>query len=148
MTKTLYEARTTHDRVRGVLCEALGVDEEEVVPEATLQADLGAESIDFLDIVFRCEREFKITMRPKRRISDVFPTAWEGLDDERFCVGANPYSANSHGRLTDDGLAKLQKDYPLLDLNGFDRSNTTEELYEKETVDYLVRYIDAKLNKR
>ena len=47
-------------KVSGTLIEALNVDEEEVTPQATLQGDLGAESIDFLDIVFRLEREFGI----------------------------------------------------------------------------------------
>ena len=48
------------DKVQTTLVDALGVDEEDVTREATLQGDLGAESIDFLDIVFRLEREFGI----------------------------------------------------------------------------------------
>ena len=40
-------------QVREVLIEALGVDDDEITTEATLMGDLGAESIDFLDIVFR-----------------------------------------------------------------------------------------------
>ena len=36
-----------------VLVDALSVDAEDVVPTATLKGDLGAESIDYLDIVFR-----------------------------------------------------------------------------------------------
>ena len=47
-------------KVRTALTEALGVDDEEVVPEATMVGDLGAESIDFLDIVFRLEKSFGI----------------------------------------------------------------------------------------
>ena len=47
-------------KVQGVLTDALGVDAEEVSPEKTLQGDLGAESIDFLDIVFRLEKAFSI----------------------------------------------------------------------------------------
>jgi acyl carrier protein len=49
-----------YTRVSATLVEALHVDEEEIKPTATLQGDLGAESIDFLDIVFRLEREFGI----------------------------------------------------------------------------------------
>ena len=41
------------DKVKDALVDALGVDDDEVTPEATLVGDLGAESIDFLDIVFR-----------------------------------------------------------------------------------------------
>src|SRR4051794_21269778 len=54
----------THDeiyeKVQATLVDALGVDEEDVTRAATLQGDLGAESIDFLDIVFRLERNFGI----------------------------------------------------------------------------------------
>jgi acyl carrier protein len=41
------------EKVRTALVDALGVDEDEVTPNATMVGDLGAESIDFLDIVFR-----------------------------------------------------------------------------------------------
>ena len=50
-------------QVTKVLVQALGVEEDDIKPSATLQADLGAESIDFLDIVFRLEREFEIKIR-------------------------------------------------------------------------------------
>ena len=50
------EVRT---KVTKVLVEALGVEEDDVTPSATLQAELGAESIDFLDIAFRLEGEFE-----------------------------------------------------------------------------------------
>ena len=54
----------THDeiyqKVQATLVDALGVDEEDVTRAATLQGDLGAELIDFLDIVFRLERNFGI----------------------------------------------------------------------------------------
>src|SRR5436309_12684997 len=53
-----------YGKVVRVLVEALNVDEDGVTPTATLQGDLGAESIDFLDIVFRLEREFGISPRP------------------------------------------------------------------------------------
>ncbi len=49
-------------KVQSTLVDALGVDEEQVEPGATLQGDLEAESIDFLDIVFRLERNFGITI--------------------------------------------------------------------------------------
>ena len=49
-----------YQKVSATLVEALNVDEDEIQPTSTLQGDLGAESIDFLDIVFRLEREFGI----------------------------------------------------------------------------------------
>jgi acyl carrier protein len=53
------------------LVDALGVDEEEVTPSATMVGDLGAESIDFLDIVFRLEKAFDI----KIHRGELFPEA-------------------------------------------------------------------------
>ena len=52
-------------RVTKVLVHALGVEEGDIKPSATLQGDLGAESIDFLDITFRLEREFGIKYSPE-----------------------------------------------------------------------------------
>ena len=48
------------EKVQETLVDALGLDDDEVTPEATLIEDLGAESIDFLDIVFRLEKAFDI----------------------------------------------------------------------------------------
>ena len=56
-------------KVQETLVDALGVDDDEVTPEATLQGDLGAESIDFLDIVFRLEKNFNFKI-PK---GELFP---------------------------------------------------------------------------
>ena len=46
-----------YTKVKDVLVDALGVDDDEVTPAASLRGDLGAESIDFLDISFRLELE-------------------------------------------------------------------------------------------
>ena len=51
------------DKVREALVDALGVEDDEVTPDATLVGDLGAESIDFLDIVFRLEKTFGVLVR-------------------------------------------------------------------------------------
>ena len=52
-----------YQKVSATLIEALNVDEDEIKPTATLQGDLGAESIDFLDIVFRLERAFGVARK-------------------------------------------------------------------------------------
>ena len=56
-------------KVQAALIDALGVDDDEVTPEATMVGDLGAESIDFLDIVFKLEKSFGI----KVATEDLFP---------------------------------------------------------------------------
>ena len=53
-----------YPKVAEIIADALGCDEEEVQPESSLINDLDAESIDFLDIVFRLEREFKVNIFP------------------------------------------------------------------------------------
>ena len=58
-----------YEKIQTALIDALGVDDDEVTAEATLVGDLGAESIDFLDIVFRLEKAFDIEI-PR---SELFP---------------------------------------------------------------------------
>lgn len=57
-------------QVTEVLVDALGVDDDEVTPDASLVDDLGAEEIDFLDIVFRMEKSFGIRI-PRGDIFDM-----------------------------------------------------------------------------
>src|ERR1700747_3037448 len=94
-------------KVSATLVEALNVDEEEIKPTATLQDDLGAESIDFLDIVFRLEREFEIKI-PR---GELFPESIFQGDSEFVC----------EGRVTDKGMAELRQRMPYADLSRFDQ---------------------------
>ena len=83
------------DKVRTCLVDALGVDDEEVTPEATMVGDLGAESIDFLDMVFRLERAFKIKI-PRGKIVE---NARGDLPEAEF---------EQKGIVTEKGLAQLK----------------------------------------
>ena len=83
-----------YTKVSATLVEALNVDEDEIKPTSTLQGDLGAESIDFLDIVFRLEREFGIKI-PR---GELFP--------ESIFQGDPDFVQN--GRVTDKGLRELR----------------------------------------
>src|SRR5438067_12913184 len=84
-----------YSKVQGVLVEALGVDEEQVKPNARLRQDLGAESIDFLDIVFRLERAFKVKIPRGKLIED----ARGDLSEAEFEKG---------GAVTDAGFQRLK----------------------------------------
>jgi acyl carrier protein len=70
---------TTFEGVRDVLVDALGVDDDDVTPEAVLGKDLGAESIDALDITYRLEKIFRITM-PMQEVADSFRKYAEAAD--------------------------------------------------------------------
>jgi acyl carrier protein len=120
-----------YGRVARVLVESLNADEEDLTPTATLQGDLGAESIDFLDIVFRLEREFGIQI-PR---GELFPeSVFRG--DPVFV---------SEGNVTDKGIDELRSRMPYADLSGFDRDRRLSAVPDLFTVDLITRYIAWKL---
>src|SRR5215472_4773211 len=96
-----------YSKVSATLVEALNVDEEDINPASTLQGDLGAESIDFLDIVFRLEREFGIKI-PR---GELFP--------ESIFQGDPEFVQN--GRVTQKGLTELKARMPFSDLDQFEQ---------------------------
>ena len=121
-------------QVKEVLIDALGVDEEEVTGSATLMGDLGAESIDFLDIVFRLEKTFGIKV-PRE---ELFPIE---------TIMNNPEFV-SHGKFTDKGLAELENKIPHTDLSLFRNDPDINKLGDLFTVDSIVNYIKSKLENR
>ena len=120
-----------YSKVSATLVEALNVDEEEIKPTSTLQGDLGAESIDFLDIVFRLEREFGIKI-PR---NELFP--------ESIFQGDPDFVQN--GRVTPKGLDELRQRMPFADLSKFEQSPEVSHLSDLFTVDLITRYIQGKL---
>jgi len=112
------------------LVDALGVDEDDVTPAATLQGDLGAESIDFLDIVFRLERNFGIKI-PR---GELFP---ENLTADPEWV--------SDGKLTTKGLSELRSRLPFADLAKLESDPSVEKIGDLYTVEMLVHYVQSKL---
>ena len=118
-------------KVSETLVEALNVDEDQVTPGATLQGDLGAESIDFLDIVFRLEREFGIKI-PR---GELFPESiFQG--DPEFV---------QDGRVTPKGLDELRAKMPFADLRRFEQNPEVSHLSDLFTVELITRYIQGKL---
>lgn len=119
-------------KVQEVLVDALGVDDDEISSEATLMGDLGAESIDFLDIVFRLEKAFSVKV-PRE---ELFPA--EGLLNNPDLV--------SNGKLTEQGLAELRENVPHTDLTEFEKDPDINKLPDLFTVNAIVNYIDGKVN--
>jgi acyl carrier protein len=120
-----------YEKVSATLVEALNVDEDEVTPDATLQGDLGAESIDFLDIVFRLEREFGIKI-PR---GELFPESiFQG--DPEFV---------QDGKVTDKGIAELRARMPFADLSAFEKNPEVSHISDLFTVELITRYIEGKL---
>ncbi|MCC7407757.1 MAG: acyl carrier protein [Phycisphaeraceae bacterium] len=117
-------------KVQSVLVDALGVDDDEVTPEAKLVADLGAESIDFLDIVFRLEKAFTIKIDQ----NELFPESI--LTDPRYVLD---------GKVTDDGMAELKRRLPHLDFAPLEQSRQVADFSNLFTVDAIVKFVNDKL---
>jgi len=118
--------------VQEVLVDALGVDDDEVKAEATLMGDLGAESIDFLDIVFRLEKAFKMKI-PRE---ELFPA--ESLMNSPEFI--------NNGKLTETGLAELKNKMPYIELGAFAKDPDINKLGDLFTVGTIVSYIGSKLS--
>ena len=119
-------------KVKEDLIDALGVDDDEITPEATLMGDLGAESIDFLDIVFRLEKAFSVKI-PRE---ELFP-AENILNNSEYV---------SDGKLTDAGLAQLKSSMGHVDFTGFEKDPDVNKISDLFTVDSIVKYIEGKVN--
>ncbi|MCC5827853.1 MAG: acyl carrier protein [Phycisphaeraceae bacterium] len=118
------------NKVNEILVEALGADEEDVTPDAKLVSDLGAESIDFLDIVFRLEKAFGIKIEQ----AELFPE--NVLSNSDYVV---------NGVVTDEGMTVLRNRLPHADLDRFDEDRQVEHFWDIFTVDTLVNFVMAKL---
>ncbi|RMH25220.1 MAG: acyl carrier protein [Planctomycetota bacterium] len=118
------------EKVKEVLVDALGVDDDEVTPDASLTADLGAESIDFLDIVFKLEQAFGFKI-PQ---GELFPE--NVMDNPEFV---------QDGRVTDAGLAALKERLPHADFTRFESDREVTKVAEVFTVDAVVNFVERKL---
>ena len=118
------------EKVRTALVDALGVDDDEVRPDSTIIGDLGAESIDFLDIVFRLEKSFAIEI-PR---SELTP------ED----VLTNPNYVKE-GRVTPEGIAEIKRRMPFADLRAFEANPLVQNFGNLLTVSDLCRFVESKV---
>ena len=56
----------TDQKVREIVANVLGVDEEQVTPDASFQTDLGADSLDVVEVIIALEQEFSIDIPDER----------------------------------------------------------------------------------
>ena len=118
------------EKVQEALVDALGVDDDEVTPEASLVGDLGAESIDFLDIVFRLEKSFDIKI-PR---GELFPE--DILTSADYVVD---------GKINEAGMDELKKRMPFADLSKFEEDPAVTEFANALTVQDMCKYVESKL---
>ncbi len=117
-------------KIRTALVDALGVEDDEVTEEATLVVDLGAESIDFLDIVFRLEKAFDIKI-PR---GELFPE--DILTSSEYV---------KEGKVTPEGVEELRKRMPFADLDGFAANPNVQDFANLLTVGDMCRFVESKL---
>lgn len=119
-----------YDKVRETLVDALGVDDDEVTEQATLTGDLGAESIDFLDIVFRLEKAFSIKIPRGELFPDNILSNAEYVDN---------------GKVTAVGLKELKERMPHADFSDFEKDPDVNNMADLFTVKTIINYIHNKL---
>jgi acyl carrier protein len=118
-------------KVQEALVDALGVDEGDVKPEATLSGDLGAESIDYLDITFRLEKAFNIKIPRGELLPDQLLSNPEFVKD---------------GKVTPAGLSELKTRMPHCDFSTFEGNPDINKLPDLFKVETLVKYIESKVS--
>lgn len=119
-----------YEKVQAALVDALGVDDDEVTPDATLVGDLGAESIDFLDIVFRLEKSFDINIDRAEMFPEDILTNAEYVQD---------------GKVTPAGVEELKKRMPFADLSKFEQDPVVQNFGNLLTVSDMCRYVESKI---
>lgn len=123
---------TTFEKIQGIIVEALYCDKELVTPTANLMADLGAESIDFLDIVFRLEKSFGIKL-PR---GDIELRARGDLEEGEFEI---------HGVLQEKGLARLRSFMPEVPAEKFKTGLRIRDIATLFTVSTFERMVLERL---
>jgi acyl carrier protein len=118
------------EKVQAALVDALGVDDDEVTPEATLVGDLGAESIDFLDIVFKLEKSFGITIPREELSPEDILTSSQYVKD---------------GLVTSEGIGELKKRMAWADLSKFEQNPRVQDFGNLLTVSDMCNYVATKI---
>jgi acyl carrier protein len=126
-------AADIHAKVTNLLVEVLAVDKDDITPTAALQRDLGADSLDLLEIAFFLEQEFGIEI-PR---GELFPRSIFRIDPEWV----------RDGKLTDKGLAELRARLPYADLSGLQVDRRLSAVSDLLTVDLLTTYVGWKLGR-
>jgi len=119
------------EKVQETLVDALGVDDDEVTPEAVLTKDLEAESIDFLDIVFKLEQAFGFKIEQ----GELFPDN----------VAQDPEYVQD-GMVTEKGIAALKERLPHVDFSAFEADPQVAKVGDIFTVNALVNFVERKLS--
>ena len=134
----LYTRKQISETVRNVIVDALGVEDDDVVPNASLISDLGAESIDFLDITYRLEKAFTVDPNEPFKIlsGELFSQIWTQVPDPQYVAG---------GIINKDGMRLIKQYHPRVE--GLESEMSYHDAREKIlTVGYVEEYIQSRFN--
>ena len=118
---------TIQEKLREILIDVLGVDREEIRPSARFFEDLGGESIDMLDLQFKCQKQFGVKIDFQKAI----PTEQIGTTD--------------NGRLTAEAVAAIRARFPFVDAAAFKVGMKLDQVRELFTVEALEHLLVAAL---
>ena len=118
--------------VKEAVVEALALDDDEVTPESTLMDDLGAESIDLLDILFRIEKSTGV----KIEASDLGDYMQGGIPDDEF--------SDENEVITEKGAQHLKTVMPQVDPDDLAGSLKAEEVITLFTVENLSQMVKSR----
>lgn len=124
-----------YPKVREIIADVLVIDEDDVSMQSRLIADLGAESIDFLDLVFQLEKEFEIKI-PRGQLEK---NARGDLAEDEFEKG---------GVLTPEGMAALKNYLSEVPAEYFKENMKVNEIPMLFTVETFCKLIVAALNEK
>ncbi|MFZ5801886.1 MAG: acyl carrier protein [Candidatus Omnitrophota bacterium] len=120
-------------KVKETLSGALGVEPDEITLDSSLTRDLGAESIDFIDVIFRLEKTFSI----KIPAGDLFPSNFMTNPD---------YVLN--GKITSQGLNFLRRKYPTMEFDEFSKDPAINKLADLFTVKMIMQYVQDRIEQK
>jgi acyl carrier protein len=109
------------------LMDTLGLDKDDLVPSAKFFEDLGGESIDLLDLSFRCEKRFGIKVQFEKMFS---------LED---------LALDERGHVSREGIAKIKAKFPFLDMSEIEAEPGVSQLRELLTVATLTQYLQMRV---
>jgi acyl carrier protein len=120
--------------VKEAVIEALALDDDEVTPDSTLMEDLGAESIDLLDILFRIQKSTGV----KIEASDLGDHIQGGIPDDEF--------SDDNQVITAKGAEQLHKVMPQVDPSELEGKLDANEVITLFTVQNLVEMVKGRAN--
>ena len=117
----------TQEKLREILIDVLGVDREEMRPSARFFEDLGGESIDMLDLQFKCQKQFGVKI------------------DFQKAIPTEQIAATNDGRLTAEAVAAIRARFPFVDAAAFKVGMNLDQVRELFTVEALEHLLVAAL---